>query len=390
MVRKMSFYECYNAYKDFDFNKFWRELTPQDIAGILTKDNISVWEYLALLSETAESLLEDMAKKAHKLTRQHFGPTILLYTPLYLSNYCVNRCSYCGYNAANKIRRKTLTIQEVEQEAQAISSQGLRHILILTGESKYHAPLDYIMDCIHVLRKYFSSISIEIYPLDTEEYRQVIAAGVDGLTIYQEVYDEGVYDDIHLSGPKKNYRFRLEAPERACEAKMRSVNIGALLGLNDWRKEAFFTGLHAKYLQDRYLDTEISVSVPRLRPHAGSFQPNAKVTDKNVVQYMLALRLFMPRLGITVSTRERAEFRDNILRLGVTKMSAGSCTKVGGHTLEEAGEEQFAVSDTRSVEEIRVMLLQNGYDPVFKDWHPLTEDVIKGEENAGGNCAENF
>jgi 2-iminoacetate synthase len=217
-------------------------------------------------------------------------------------------------------------------------------------------------------KKYFTSISIEVYPLEKEEYGELVEAGVDGLTLYQEVYDEDVYHEVHLSGPKKNYLYRLDAPERACMAGIRSVNIGALLGLNQWKTEAFFTGLHADYLQSKYPETEISVSLPRLRPHAGSFQPKSIVSDRDLVQIMLALRLFLPRAGITVSTRERSQFRDNLIGLGVTKMSAGSSTEVGGHSDENKSTGQFSISDTRSVEEMREIIYQKGYQPVFKDW----------------------
>jgi len=262
-------------------------------------------------------------------------------------------------------------LKQVENEARAISSTGLRHILILTGESRHQTPVSYIRECVKVLTGYFRSISIEIYPLETWEYEELVEAGVDSMTIYQEVYNEETYKKVHIRGPKKNHRFRLDAPERACKAGMRSVNIGALLGLYDWRKEAFYTGLHAAYLQNKYSEVEISVSAPRLRPHVGSFQPVCEVDDRTLVQIMLALRIFMPRLGITISTRESAEFRDNLIGLGVTKMSAGSSTEVGGHTLEEKTDSQFDISDCRSVEEIKNMIYSKGYQPVFKDWQAI-------------------
>jgi 2-iminoacetate synthase len=217
------------------------------------------------------------------------------------------------------------------------------------------------------LKKYFTSISIEIYPLETEEYAELVAAGVDGMTIYQEVYDQKIYEELHIAGPKRNYAYRFDAPERACQAGMRTVNIGALLGLNDWRKEAFITGIHANYLQGKYLDVEISMSPPRMRPHAGGFPPKVIVDDKNLVQYILAYRLFMPRSGITLSTREAAKLRNNLLKLGVTKMSAGVCTAVGGHT-QRGSASQFEISDERSVAEVAAMLYQEGYQPVYKDW----------------------
>jgi 2-iminoacetate synthase len=366
----MSFADKLLKYQEFPFASYLAGVTGADIERTLAKEALVERDFLNLLSEQAVPYLERMAQKAHQLTVQNFGRVILLYTPLYLANYCVNQCAYCGFNVTNRITRKKLTLEEVEKEARAIAQTGLRHILILTGESRHHTPVSYIEDCVRVLKNYFDSISIEIYPLTEEEYGQLVAAGVDGLTLYQEVYDPITYDEIHLAGPKKDYRFRLDAPDRACRARMRAVNIGALLGLQDWRKEAFFTGLHAAYLQDKYLDTEISVSLPRLRPHVGNFAPRSVVSDRDLVQILLALRLFLPRAGITISTRERAEFRDNLLPLGVTKMSAGSCTSVGGH-LEEATEGQFDIADQRSVREMHAMLVSRGYQPLYKDWHHL-------------------
>lgn len=367
----MTFHDLYSRFKGFDFDGFFGQVKPADVERVLGKSRLNHTDFLTLLSPAAESRLEEMAQQAHRFTLQHFGRAMVLYTPLYLSNHCVNQCSYCGFNARNKLHRKTLTLEEVEAEARAIAGTGLRHILILTGESRRHAPVPYLADCARVLGRYFSSIGIEVYPMAEEEYRALIEAGVDSLTIYQEAYDEKVYDQVHLKGPKKDYRFRLEAPERGCRAGMRAVNIGALLGLAEWRREAFFTGLHADYLQARYPEVEFSVSVPRLRPHLGNFSPPHPVADQNLVQILLAMRLFIPRLGLTLSTRERAGLRDNLLPLGITRMSAGSSTKVGGRATIDAGDEQFAIADTRSVAEIRETLLRKGYDPVFKDWHPI-------------------
>lgn len=367
----MSFYESYLRFRDINLNSFFDRVSEGDVLRSISRERLSEEDLLVLLSPKANSYLEPMALKAKQLTHQHFGKVIFLYTPLYLANYCVNQCIYCGFNITNSIIRKKLSIQEVEQEAKAISATGLRHILILTGESRQHTPVSYIRECVEVLKRYFRSITIEIYPLEADEYAELILAGVDGLTIYQEVYNEDIYGQLHLKGPKRDYKYRLDAPERACKASMRSVNIGALLGLDDWRREAFFTGLHAAYLQDKYLDTEISMSLPRMRPHVGEFQPRYDVSDRNLVQAMLALRLFMPRAGITISTRERAELRDNLIGLGVTKMSAGTSTEVGGHTQADTSEAQFNISDSRSVEEMRRLIYSKGYQPVFKDWQAI-------------------
>ena len=364
----MGFYEQYAVYKEFDFDAFFGKLTKEEIRKILHKNKIDEYDFLALLSKQAQDLLEEMAVRARELTIQHFGKTILLYTPMYLGNFCVNKCSYCSYNIEHHIKRKKLSLEEIEEEARNISATGLRHILILTGESKKETPVSYIVEAVRVLKKYFDSISIEIYPLTEEEYREVIKAGVDGLTLYQEAYNEGVYDRVHIAGPKKNYLLRLDAPERACKAGMRAVNIGALLGLYDWRQEAFAAGLHARYLQDHYMDVEVGMSLPRIRPHVGVFDEVYPVEDKDLVQIMTALRIFLPRLGIAISTRERQELRNNLMPLGVTRMSAGVSTEVGGHSAEDKGDSQFEISDSRSVVEMKQAILQRGYQPIFKDW----------------------
>lgn len=363
----MSFYQEIEKYRDWNFADTYNQITDADISRIIAKDNLTVWDYLTLLSPMAENHLEAMAQKAHRLTVQHFGQTILLYTPLYLANYCVNQCVYCGFHAHNQIERKKLSLAEVKAEAKAIAATGLKHLLILTGESRYHSSVEYIRQCVEILKGYFTSISIEVYPLNTEEYNALIENGVDGMTIYQETYHQKVYAELHPAGPKRDYHYRLDAPERACQAGMRSVNIGALLGLDDWRREAFFTGIHADYLQRKYLNVEISISPPRMRPHVGGFPPKVIVSDKNLVQYVLAFRLFMPRGGITLSTRESAVLRNNMVKLGITKMSAGSCTAVGGHSTQ-ASVSQFEISDERNVADIAAMLYSQNYQPVYKDW----------------------
>jgi len=366
----LSFYEEYLRYKDMDFEHFFVGVTAADVRRAMARERLKPLDFLTLLAPAAEDHLEEIACRAHHLTVQYFGRTILLYTPLYLANYCVNQCVYCGFRLGNDLKRKKLTAAEVEEEARVIAATGLKHILILTGESRKESPVSYIRECVQVLKKYFTAISIEIYPLEEEEYAGLVDAGVDGMTIYQEVYNEDVYAEMHPSGPKRNHRFRLDAPERACRAGMRSVNVGALLGLHEWRSEAFFTGLHADYLQNKYPDVEISISLPRMRPHLGGFPPRVVVTDMNLVQYMVDFRLFMPRGGITVSTRERAGLRDRLVRLGATRMSAGSCTAVGGRTAGESTA-QFEISDERDVAAMSRMLYKKGYQPLYKDWQHI-------------------
>lgn len=370
-LNRVSFYEHYRRYQDFDCSGFFDRLTVNDIRRIIVKPRLSVLDYLALLSPRAEECLEEMARQAQRLTIQHFGRVIMLYTPLYLANYCVNHCVYCGFGAQNQLERKKLTPSEVEAEAEVIARSGLKHILVLTGESRVDASVSYIRACVERLKKFFTAISMEVYALEEHEYAELISAGVDGLTIYQEVYDQETYAEVHPAGPKRDFHYRLEAAERACRAGMRTISVGALLGLHDWRREAFFTGLHADYLQKRFTDVEVSISVPRLRPHLGGFEPRHRVTDKNVVQYILAFRLFMPRGGITLSTRERAGFRDRLVRLGVTRMSAGSSTVVGRRLDHEDGPGQFDISDERDVAAVAHMIYGQGYQPVYKDWQRI-------------------
>lgn len=364
----MSFYNKISHYKEFDFEKFLHNVTENRIEKILNKDYIDEEDFLCLLSKKASNFLEKMAQKAKGISLRNFGRSVVLYTPMYLANYCENKCIYCSYNTENHIVRKKLTLEEVEKEAKAIYDTGLRHIIILTGESRYHTPVSYIKDCVKVIKKYFSSICIEVYALEEEEYAELVEAGVESFTMYQEVYNEKIYKQVHLQGPKKDYRYRLDAPERAAKAGMHSISVGALLGLDDWRREAFFSGLHVKYIQDNYPSIELTLSIPRIRPHVGGFNGIIEVSDKEAVQILLAYKIFIQRAGINITTRERAEFRDNLIPFGVTKISAGVSTEIGGHSKEDKGESQFEIADNRSVNEVKKALLNMGYNPVFKDW----------------------
>lgn len=346
-------------------------VNDRDVQHVLGKSALTAHDFLCLLSPAAEPHLERMARKAHDLTVAHFGRTIALYTPIYLSSHCTNSCIYCGFNRDNAIERRRLTLEEVEREGRAIAESGLKHLLVLTGDAPSRAGVDYIESCLKILRRFFPALGIEIFALPEEDYRRLIHAGVDSLTIYQETYNETLYEKLHPAGPKRDFRFRLDAPARACRAGMRAVNVGALLGLDDWRRDAFFTGLHAFFLQDNFPEAEISISLPRMRPHAGSYKPACIVEDRHIVQIMTAMRLYMPRLGINISTRERARFRDRILPLGVTRMSAASCTAVGGWTDTDKTTGQFDISDDRSVPDMEATLRRAGWQPVYKDWQAL-------------------
>ncbi|WP_319467588.1 2-iminoacetate synthase ThiH [uncultured Pseudodesulfovibrio sp.] len=368
----MSFYPICAEYSAAPLEELFSAVTEEDVRRAIGASKPNPDDFLALMSPAAAPFLEEMAEKASQLTLQHFGRTIQLFTPLYLSNFCTNHCVYCGFNAKNHIPRSQLDLSEVEAEAKAIAATGLKHLLILTGEAPSKASPEYLEECMGVLREHFPSVSIEIYAMTEEQYRRLVLAGVDGLTLFQETYDEELYAKLHPKGPKKDYRFRLDAPERGCRAGMRVVTIGALLGLGDWRRDALITGMHAAYLMDKYPEVDIAMSPPRMRPHAGSWEPKSIASDRDMVQLMLAFRLFLPRLGITVSTRETPEFRENLLPLGVTKMSAGVSTAVGGHAQDDDDNVgQFDIADGRSVEEMCTMLKAHGYQPVFKDWEFL-------------------
>ncbi|SDH97043.1 2-iminoacetate synthase ThiH [Propionivibrio dicarboxylicus] len=365
----MSFRDSIDRYADFDFPGFFERVTDADVERALAAEKLSVTDFLTLLAPPAARRIEAMAQRASQLTVQHFGRTIQMFIPLYLSNHCNNRCAYCGFNVGNDMPRRVLDLDAIEAEAEAIARTGMQHVLILTGEDRRITPPEYIAAAARCLKRHFASVSIEVYPLHEEEYRALRAAGVDGMTVFQETYDPVTYRRVHLGGKKRDYGWRLDAPERAARAGLRLVNIGPLLGLAEPRREIFFTGLHARYLEDHYLQTEVAISLPRINPAEGSFDADHRIGDKSFVQFMTALRMFLPRAGITVSTRERAEFRDAILPLGVTRFSAGSSTGVGGYVdPPDADALQFEITDQRSVAEVAAALVARRFQPVFKDW----------------------
>ncbi len=364
----MSFYNVIQKYDPEQVIATIESMTAADVQRALASEQIDNHDFMALLSPAAEDFLEEMAQKAHAITLRRFGRTILLYAPLYLSNECHNSCLYCGFSVNNPIPRRTLTLDEIERDARILHDQGFRHILLLTGEAPGKVGNDFIAAAAERIRPLFSSISIEVYPMETAGYQEMIDAGIAGLTIYQETYDPELYKQLHPSGRKRNYNFRLETPERAGKAGLRRIGIGFLLGLGDFRSEAFFVGLHGRYLMHHYWRTLLTVSFPRLRPAEGAFQPPNPVSDRKFVQLMCAMRLLLHDAGLVLSTRESAELRDNLLPLGITQMSAGSCTAPGGYAEENSATEQFAIDDDRTPAEIAEILKARGYDPVWKDW----------------------
>ena len=364
-----SFIDIVEKYDGFDFDDFFARVAKKDVKNVLEKEKLGARDFLCLLSPKAAAFLEPMAQKAQRLTVQYFGRTIQLFIPLYISNYCSNQCLYCGFNRTHAIDRSKLTLEEIETEARAIARTGMQHLLLLTGEAHETTSMDYIEAAVRLLKNYFASVSIEVFPMDEANYRRLKIAGVDGLTLYQEVYDRNTYRQVHLAGRKTDYRYRLDAPERGARAGFRSVSIGPLVGLGEKRREVFMCGLHARYLDDRFLKTEIGLSLPRLNPAEGGYQPAHPADDRTFVQFMTALRLFLPRAAMTVSTRESARFRDRLIRLGATRFSAGSCTGVGGYANPVARKAtQFEISDQRSVAQVARAIAAQGYQPVYKDW----------------------
>ncbi|MCP3942571.1 MAG: 2-iminoacetate synthase ThiH [Desulfobacteraceae bacterium] len=369
----MSFFDQVKQFESFDFKEFYDSVQPGDVQNSLnrvdTRVSLEYHDLLTLLSPAAENFLEIMAQKAQKLTHQYFGRTIGLYAPMYISDFCSNQCTYCGFNFDTGFKRTQLTLGQIQEEAAAIFDMGIRHILVLTGEAPAKTPLSYLEAAIKILKKYFSSIALEMFPMDESSYSVMTKAGADSLTVYQEVYDRKIYKEVHPGGKKADYKYRLLTPERGAKAGFRAMNIGTLFGLGEPKIEAFMAGYHAKYLEQQFPNVEVSLSLPRMTKAEGGIAPKNLLSDKTFVQCMLAWRLFMPRLGINISTRESPAFRDRLIHLGATRYSAGSKTDVGGYAVHTRDTTvQFEVADTRSVAQVSQMIQKSGYQPVFKDW----------------------
>jgi 2-iminoacetate synthase len=344
-----------------------------------------------LITPKSDQQLEAMAQASSSLTLQNFGRTMRLFAPLYLSNECINNCQYCGFSRDNPILRVTLDVDEVMAEAQHLARQGFRQILLVTGEHPKFAGHEYLAECVRALAPDFSSISIEVGPMETEDYVPIVESGAEGLVVYQETYNRGIYAEMHTAGPKRDFNFRLDCVERGYAAGFRRLGVGALIGLSRWQDETIALAAHLEYLFKRCWQAQITVSLPRLRPAAGGFHPLFSMTDRELVQLVCALRITFPQLGIVLSTRERASLRDSLASIGVTMMSAGSHTEPGGYTRQgrvnlhrtvrgrivapeyqdgedELATSQFAISDDRSPAEIAAVLRSRGLEPVWKDW----------------------
>lgn len=344
--------------------------TAKDVKEALVAETCSVDNFKALLSPAALPFLEEIAQKAQKETRKHFGNSVAIFTPLYIANYCENYCVYCGFNCHNKIKRAQLNAEEIEKEMQAIAETGLEEVLILTGESPNKSSVEYIGEACKIAKKYFKLIGLEVYPMDSKDYAYLHECGADFVTVFQETYNSDKYKTLHLGGRKRIFPYRLNAQERAIMGGMRGVGFAALLGLDDFRKDALATGMHAYLLQKKYPHAEIAFSCPRLRPIINNDKINPKdVHEPQLLQIICAYRIFMPFASITISTRECERFRDNIIQIAATKISAGVNVGIGGHSQEEEkGDEQFEISDGRSVDEIYQMIEDNGMQPVMTDY----------------------
>ena len=348
--------------------------TESSVLAALRKDSLRPEDFLALLSPAASAHLEAMARRAHDLTLRFFGRAVNIFTPLYVSDICTNQCRYCGFNAKNTQPRRHLSVDEAEAEARCLAARGFQHILLLTGDARKVSSPAYIADVARRIRPLFASVGIEVYSLTGEEYAQLVRAGVDSMTMFQETYQPELYAWLHPAGPKSDYAFRLNAPQRAAENGMRSIGLGALLGLDDFVADAFAAGLHAWWLQRRYPGVDVSVSIPRICPHEGSFDVQHTVDDRRLAQYVAALRCFLPRAGITCSSRENAFMRNHLIPLGVTRVSAGVSPAVGGRATEDAHNPgQFEISDRRSLEQMVADLAALGYQAVLKDWEDPAE-----------------
>lgn len=362
-----------SAMNEYDYSRY----TAADVRRALAHENCTVEDFKALLSPAAEPFLEKMAERARLETQKHFGNTVYLFTPLYIANYCENYCVYCGFNCYNDIRRMKLTMEQIDHEIKVIAESGMEEILILTGESRAKSSVEYIGEACRLARKYFRMVGVEIYPVNTEEYRYLHECGVDYVTVFQETYDSDRYEQLHLLGHKRVFPYRFEAQERALMAGMRGIACSALLGLSDFRKDALASALHVYYLQRKYPHAEISLSCPRLRPiiNNGKIDP-LDVHEKQLCQILCAYRIFLPFCGITVSSRESESFRNGIVKICATKVSAGVSTGIGDHeskyTGKESdsaeGDEQFEINDGRSLDKMYSDMADEGLQPVLNDY----------------------
>ncbi|WP_418110376.1 2-iminoacetate synthase ThiH [Vibrio parahaemolyticus] len=370
----MSFYDRFQQLEWDDISMSIYAKTAQDVERALAKPKRDLEDFKALISPAAEPYLEQMAKLSYSLTRKRFGNTMSLYIPLYLSNLCANACTYCGFSMENRIKRRTLNRDEVEAEIDAIKRMKFDSVLLVTGEHETKVGMKYFREMVPIIKQRFNYLAMEVQPLNQDEYAELKTLGLDAVMVYQETYHPKTYAQHHLRGNKMDFRYRLETPDRLAKAGIDKIGIGALIGLEEWRADCFFAAAHLDYLERTYWQSRYSISFPRLRPCAGNasasgLQPKSVMTDKQLVQLICAYRLFNPEVELSLSTRESPQFRDNVLPLGITSMSAASKTQPGGYATEEVELEQFEISDERSAASVEDMIRAKGFDPVWRDWH---------------------
>ena len=354
-----------SAMDAYDYGRY----TPADVRRALNRESCTPEDFAALLSPAAGGFIEEMARRAQAETRRHFGNSIYMFTPLYIANYCENYCIYCGFNCHNKIHRAKLSQEEIEREMKTIAGTGLEEILILTGESPKMSDVKYIGEACRTARRYFRVVGLEVYPMNSEDYAYLHSCGADFVTVFQETYNSDKYSKLHLGGNKRIFPYRFYAQERAILGGIRGVGFAALLGLDDFRKDAFATGMHAYLLQRKYPHAEIAFSCPRLRPIINNDRINPRdVHETQLLQIICAYRIFMPFASITISSRENANFRDNIIKIAATKISAGVDVGIGGHSGDAKGDEQFEIDDGRTVDEIYTAIKDAGLQPVMSDY----------------------
>ncbi|MBD1577280.1 2-iminoacetate synthase ThiH [Vibrio sp. S11_S32] len=343
--------------------------TARDVERALGKNKLDLEDFKALISPAAESYIEQMAQQSYRLTRQRFGHTIGFYIPLYLSNLCANSCSYCGFSMDNRIKRKTLNLIEISGEIRAIKAMKFDSVLLVTGEHETKVGMKYFRQTLPLIKQSFNYLAMEVQPLEQHQYAELKTLGLDAVMVYQETYHPSTYAQHHLRGNKQDFYYRLDTPDRLAKAGIDKIGIGALIGLEEWRTDCFFTATHLQYLEKQYWQSRYSISFPRLRPCEGGVQPKSVMTDKQLVQLICAYRLFNPQVELSLSTRESPQFRDNVLALGVTSISAASKTQPGGYANADVELEQFAISDERSAQQVEAAVKSRGFEAVWTDWH---------------------
>ncbi|CAG5069062.1 2-iminoacetate synthase [Dyadobacter sp. CECT 9623] len=364
----MSFKEIFEQHKWDEVKESIYQKTAADVENALFKQKRTLEDFKALISPAAAAYLEPMAQLSQKVTQKRFGKTVQMYIPLYLSNECTNICTYCGFSLDNKVRRRTLSEDEILQEIAVIKALGYDHVLLVTGEANQTVHVDYFKKVLKLIRPHFSMISLEVQPLDTDEYEELIPLGLNTVLVYQETYHQEDYRKHHPKGKKSNFNYRLETPDRLGKAGIHKMGLGVLIGLEDWRTDSFFTALHLDYLEKTYWQTRYSLSFPRLRPFSGGLEPKVEMTDRELVQLICAYRIMNEEVELSLSTRESEKFRDHCIALGITSISAGSKTNPGGYAVAPESLEQFEISDERTPAQIAQLIRSKGYEPVWKDW----------------------